>query len=107
MPALVLGVLQILPSLLQTGFSVLSLVNHANANAPTTPSPVESFAVQLMAQLPALISAGVDVTSLVTEGAARVALMQKENRGPTDAEKADQTARLAALDASYDKAAAA
>ena len=102
---LVLMVLQALPSLLSTGFSVLSLVNHTNANPSATPSPVETFAAQLMAQLPALISAGVDITSLVTAAAAQVTLMQAENRGPTDAEKTDQTARLAALDASYDKAA--
>ena len=44
-------------------------------------------------------------TALVTAAAAQVTLMQKENRGPTDAEKADQTARLTALDANYDKAA--
>ncbi len=60
MPALVLGVLQILPSLLQTGFSVLSLVNHTNANS-TPSTPVEDFAAQLMAQLPALINAGIDI----------------------------------------------
>ena len=98
-------VLQALPGLLQTGFSILGLVNHTNSNASSTPSPTEAFAAPLMAQLPALISAGIDVTALVTAAAAQVTLMQKENRGPTDAEKADQTARLTALDANYDKAA--
>jgi len=103
---LALLVLQALPQLLQTGFSVAALINHTNSNPSPTPSPVETFATQLLVQLPALITAGVDVTHLVNEGAARVALMQKENRGPTDAEKADQTSRLAALDANYDKSAA-
>lgn len=102
---LALLVLQALPQLLQTGFQVADLIKHTNSvSTPTT--PVEQFASQIMLQLPGLISAGVDVAALVTDAAARVTLMQKENRGPTDAEKADQTARLAALDADYDKAAA-
>jgi N-acyl-D-aspartate/D-glutamate deacylase len=99
---LALLVLQALPQLLQTGFAVSALVNHTNANTtPTT--PVETFASQILLALPNLISAGVDVTSLVTDGAARVSTMTTENRGPTDAEKADQTARLTALDSDYDK----
>ena len=104
-PTISIAVLQALPSLLSTGFNVYGLLQHANANPAAAPSPTETFASNLLAQLPTLISAGVDVIGLVNDAAARVALMQKENRGPTDAEKSDQTARLAALDAGYDEAA--
>lgn len=100
-----LTVLQALPSLLSTGFNIYGLVTHANAKPTAAPNPTEQFAANLLAVLPNLIDAGVDVISLVNNGAARVALMVKENRGPTEAEKADQAARLAALDADYDKAA--
>lgn len=105
---IILAVLQALPVLIQSGFQVKALIESTNGVAsPSAPSEIEKFASQLLQQLPGLIDAGKDILGLVTEGAARVKLMQAENRGPTEKEKADQTARLADLDAELDKAAKA
>lgn len=55
------------------------------------------YATQLLGILPALISAGKDITDLVTTGNAALQKMQAENRVPTDQEWADLNAQIAAL----------
>lgn len=44
------------------------------------------FAMQLLAQVPALIEGGHDVARLIEDGNAALKKMQEENRGPTPAE---------------------
>ncbi len=45
-----------------------------------------AFAMQMLGQLPALISAGIDVYDLVVKTNDSLKKMQDENRDPTDAE---------------------
>jgi hypothetical protein len=95
----------LLPTLVQTGFDVYQLVAHSAANAnPTTPA--EQFLNGVLQQLPALISAGVDIKAAVTNASAAAATMTAENRAPTDAEKAATQAELDALDTQFQKDAA-
>lgn len=45
-----------------------------------------AFAIQLISALPALVQAGRDITSLVTDGTKALEAMQREKRDPTGAE---------------------
>jgi len=44
------------------------------------------YAIQILSQLPALIAAGVEVASLITNGTKALEDMQATGRNPTDAE---------------------
>jgi hypothetical protein len=45
-----------------------------------------SFVLEFLQALPSLVKAGVDVYAQLTSVNATLALMQKDNRGPTDQE---------------------
>lgn len=105
MPTIAIAVLQALPSLLQTGFNAYQLIQHVNDSAIPVANPTEDFAAKILAQLPALIDAGIDITAAVQHSAGAVSKMQAENRGPNAAELAEQASRLAAADAAFDAAA--
>ena len=93
---LILGIMQILPQLIQTGFAVAPLLTHVSSTAaPTT--PVESFAAGLMAQLPALIASGTDVVSMVVDANTKVRAMLAEKRDPTAQEWLDLGGKIHAL----------
>lgn len=47
---------------------------------------VASYAIQLMGSLPAMVQAGVNIVSHVSEGIDALRTMQAQNRGPTQAE---------------------
>lgn len=96
---------QLLPFLAQTGFNIYQLVAHSAANStPTTPA--EQFLDAVLQQLPALITAGVDIKDAVTNASAAATQMTAENRGPTPDEKAATQAELDALDTQFQKDAA-
>jgi len=102
--SLLSSLVQVLPGLIQTGFSIYDLAKHGGTIAPA--SPAEEFASQLLKSIPTLLDAGADVLELVTDASVVIDRMKADNRGPTAAERAEQKARIAALDAAFDKAAA-
>ncbi len=55
------------------------------------------YAVQLLSSLPALIKAGQDVTTLISDSTANLRAMQAENREPTAMEWAELNAKIKAL----------
>jgi len=56
-----------------------------------------AYALQLLASLPQLIQAGIDVTALVMEGQAKLKEMQAQGREPTAGEWDDLNDRISAL----------
>ena len=56
-----------------------------------------AYAIQLLTEVPALISAGVQVGGLITSGTASLKAMQAANRAPTDQEWADLNKTIADL----------
>ena len=56
-----------------------------------------AYAIQLLGEVPALISAGQDVVTLVNSGNAALKAMQAEKRDPTDAEWAALDTQIGAL----------
>ena len=100
----ILALLQYLPAALNIGLEVKGIIEQTNGKAiPNNGAAV--FASQVLKTLPALIEAGQDITKVVTETNTMVQKMVAENRGPTDAEWADQAARIAHLEQELDKAA--
>jgi len=59
--------------------------------------PALAYAIQLMSALPALVQAGKDISSLVTDGTKALESMQKDKRDPTVAEWNDLNNRIMAL----------
>lgn len=56
-----------------------------------------AYALQLLAALPSLIEAGVNVRNMIEKGRERIAAMQAEGRDPTDEEWAELNAEIEAL----------
>ena len=97
MAPLLLGVLRLLPTLVQAGIDFIPLVTATNEKAVPT-NAIEVFASQTLRVLPAMVAAGRDVTEIVTRTNEQVGLMLRDARGPRDDEWADQATRIAALE---------
>lgn len=102
----ILALLQYLPAAINAGITIKDIIQQTTGKVvPATGAEV--FATQVLKTLPNLIAAGLDVAEVVTRTNAAVQAMLAENRGPTDAEWADQAARIKALEAELDTAAKA
>ena len=100
----IFALLQYLPAAVNAGIQIKDLIQQTTGKiAPATGAEV--FATQVLKTLPALIEAGLDVAEVLTKTNAAVQTMIAESRGPTDAEWADQAARIKALEAALDTAA--
>lgn len=103
MAPLLLGVLRLLPTLIQAGIDIVPLVTATNTKTIPT-NAVEVFASQTLKVLPGMIQAGYDVTEIVTRTNDQVGLMLREARAPRDDEWADQAARIVSLEKRADAA---
>lgn len=59
--------------------------------------PALSFAIELLTSLPSLISAGIDVTDLISNANRSLKTMKDEDRGPSDEEWASLNDIIAEL----------
>lgn len=95
---IVLETLSYLPVALKAGVQIADIAKQAiSGNTMPPRNEVERFAESLLAQVPDLIAAGVDVYSILARAQQQVAAMQAEQRGPTPDEWAQLDNDVAAL----------
>lgn len=98
-------VAQFLPTMLGLGGAVEPLIHLALAKfIPDQADDVERFAHTAMVALPALIGAGLDISSVADHTAGALRQMQAEGRGPSEAKWKDQETRIKALEAQWQAA---
>lgn len=59
--------------------------------------PALAFATELLASLPSLIAAGIQVTSLIEHGNSKLKQFEDEGRDPSDADWEELNARISTL----------
>lgn len=98
--SLLLAALRFAPVALDAGIAIKDLVTQVSGKAQSSPSKlteVERYAANVLQQVPMLLDAGKDVSSILAHGNEQVAAMIKEHRNPTPAERAELDAKIDAV----------